>query len=140
MRPERRTGTDRRRKRLGLRFPDRRTGFDRRARAGVLSWYHDRPSLIATALAAILALNVADYFLTLQALSRGAREANPIMATLFNQDPILAGVFKLATASAVVFIIWQFRRYRRILGVSLLAIGGFGVLVVYQLTLVLTLS
>jgi hypothetical protein len=87
-----------------------------------------------------MALNLADYLLTLQALDRGAREVNPIMAALFEHDPSLALAFKLATAAAVVVIIWQLRRYRRILGVSLVAVGGFGLLVGYQLALVLALA
>ena len=140
MRTERPRGPDRRRRRAMFRFPDRRTGFDRRRPGGLLAWYRDRPAVIAAALAAIVALNVADYTLTVQALERGAREANPIMATLFAHDPALALAFKLFTATAVVLVIWQLRRYRKILGVSLLAVGGFGLLVVYQIGVVAALS
>ena len=125
---------------MSVRFPDRRTGFDRREAGGILAWYRDRPALIAASLATIVALNLADYALTVQALERGAREANPIMATLFESDPSVALAFKLFTAVAVVLIIWQLRRYRRILGVSLVALGGFGLLVVYQIGVVAALS
>ena len=137
---ERRREVDRRRRRTVFRFPDRRTGFDRRRPGGLLAWYRDRPALIAVALATIVALNIADYALTLRALERGAREANPIMATLFAHDPTVALAFKLFTAVAVVLVIWQLRRYRKILGVSLLAVGGFGLLVVYQIGVVAALS
>ena len=139
MKPDRRRESDRRR-RASFRFPDRRTGFDRRSSGGLLAWYRDRPALIAASLATIVALNIADYALTVQALERGAQEANPIMAALFAQDPTVALAFKLFTAIAVVLVIWQLRRYRKILGVSLLAVGGFGLLVVYQIGLVAALS
>ena len=137
---ERRRGPDRRRRRPAFRFPDRRSGFDRRQSGGLLAWYRDRPMLIAASLAAIVALNVADYALTVRALDYGAREANPIMAVLFAHDPTLALAFKMFTATAVVLVIWQLRRYRKILGVSLLAVGGFGLLVVYQIGVVAALS
>jgi uncharacterized membrane protein (UPF0136 family) len=140
MSTERRSTGDRRGSRLALRLPDRRTGFDRREAGGVLSWYRDRPGVIAATLAGILFLNLADYLLTLQALDRGAQEVNPIMAALFESDPSLALAFKLITAMVVAGIIWQLRRYRRILGVALIALGGFALLVVYQLGLVLTLA
>lgn len=140
MSTNRRSGRDRRARTRSLRFPERRTGFDRRGPAGVLTWYRDRPVAIATTLAAVMALNLADFYLTLLALDRGAREVNPIMAALFEHDPSLALAFKLATAAAVVLIIWQLRRYRRILTVSLIAVGGFSLLVLYQLRLVLTLG
>lgn len=139
MRHDRRRGTDRRTSRLAIRVPDRRTGFDRRAPAGVLTWFRDRPSAVAVVLIAIVALNAGDYFLTIEALDRGAREANPIMAALFARNAAIAGIFKLGTALAVVSVIWHFRRYRRILGVSLIAVGGFGALIVYQLALVAAL-
>ena len=140
MNSERRRGPDRRARRRLFRFPDRRTGFDRRRAGGLLAWYRDRPALVAASLIAVVALNIADYVLTMEALERGAREANPIMAALFASDPSLALAFKLFTALAVALIIWQLRRYKRILGVSLVALGGFGALVIYQIGLVAALS
>ena len=125
---------------MRLRYPERRTGFDRRSGSGVLVWYRDRPAVIAVALGAIVALNLADYALTLRALDLGAAEANPIMAALLEQGSLPAGVFKMLTAVVVVAIIWRFRRYKNILGVSLIALGGFGVLLVYQIALVVVLG
>ena len=136
MTAERRTGPERRRRGLALRIPDRRTGFDRRSPGGLLAWYRDHPTLVAASLVAIVLFNLADYLLTVEALERGAREVNPIMAALFERDPHMALVFKLATASGVVLVLWRLRRYRRMLGVSLVALGGFGMLVAYQIALV----
>ena len=137
---DRRAGPDRRSGRIAMRFPDRRSGFDRRTDGGVLAWYRNRPGMIGLVLAAIILLNGADYFLTIIALDRGAQEANPIMRTLFDHHYVTAGIFKLALAAAAVGIIWRLRRYRRILGVSLIAAGGFGILLVYQVSLVLALG
>jgi hypothetical protein len=128
---------DRRSSRAAFRFPDRRSGFDRRAVAGVVAWYRDRPRLIATALAAIVLLNVADFVLTLHALELGAREANPVMAGLLDRGPALAGAIKLLLAVAVAAVIWRMRRYRRILEVSLVAMAAFTLLIAYQISLIL---
>jgi hypothetical protein len=132
---DRRAG-DRRTSRVALRLPDRRTGFDRRQPNGVVAWYRDHPPLIAAALVAVLLLNLSDWLLTLRALERGAREVNPVMASLLEHSRALAGATKLGLALAVVAVIWQLRRYRRILQVSLVALAGFSALLVYQLTLV----
>jgi len=128
---------DRRSGLTAFRIPDRRSGFDRRARKGIVSWYRDRPALIGAALAALVLFNVADLVLTLRALELGAREANPVMATLFEFNPTVAGAIKLLLAFGVVALIWQMRRYRRILEVSLLAVAGFMLLIAYQVGLVL---
>lgn len=129
-----RTG-DRRSQRVTMRYPERRTGFDRRSAGGVLTAYRDRPGVIAAVLAALLGLNVADYLFTVAALGRGAQEVNPVMAALFESNLALAGVVKLAAVSLVVGAIWQLRRYRRILQVSLIAVAGFTFLVTYQIML-----
>lgn len=135
-----RRGNDRRVTRAALRFPDRRTGFDRRADAGVVVWYRDRPGLIASALTAIVLLNVADFTLTMHALELGAREANPIMAGLLDLSPALAGTVKVVVTMLIAAAIWRMRRYRRILEVSLVALVGFTMLVTYQLAMILNAS
>ncbi len=127
---------ERRTRRAAFRLPERRTGFDRRVGGGVVVWYRDHPGAIAIALAGVLVLNVADLLLTLRALDRGAREANPVMALLFEIGPAAAGTTKLVLALGVVLVIWHMRRYRRILQVSLVALGGFGLVLAYQLSLV----
>ncbi|NNC92374.1 MAG: hypothetical protein HKN80_07745 [Acidimicrobiia bacterium] len=119
-----------------FRYPERRTGFDRRAPSGAIAWYRDHPPVLALALAAVIALNVADYLFTVRALDRGAIEVNPLMATLFDIDPALAGAVKVLLGIGVVLVIWQMRRYRRMLEVSLLAVAGFSLVFAYQLALV----
>jgi hypothetical protein len=130
--------TDRRVAGAAFRFPDRRTGFDRRVDAGVVGWYRDRPGLIAIALSALVLLNIADFTLTLRALDLGAREANPVMAGLLNLSPALAGTVKVGLTVLVAAAIWKMRRYRRILQISLVALAGFTMLVIYQTALILT--
>ncbi|NNF88167.1 MAG: hypothetical protein HKO63_07470 [Acidimicrobiia bacterium] len=127
---------DRRNASARFRYPERRTGFDRRAPGGVLAWYRNRPHTIAAVLAGVVLLNLADYLLTVRALNRGATEANPIMAVLFDLSPTLAGVVKLALVLGVVAVIWRMRHFRRILGVSLVALAGFTLVLAYHLTLV----
>jgi hypothetical protein len=127
---------DRRRSHVRFRYPERRTGFDRRTPAGVIGWYRDHPSIIAVVLVGVVLLNLADYLLTVRALNRGASEINPVMAALFEVSPAAAGSVKLLLGFGVVLVMWQMRRYRRILAVSLVALGGFSAVLAYQLTLV----
>ena len=122
-----------RRARVRFRLPERRTGFDRRSPRRVLTWYRDRPRFIAAVLGVVFALNILDLLLTNRALALGAVEANPIMAALFEVSPALAASLKLLVTGGVVAVIWNMRRYRRILEVSLIALVGFGALVAYQL-------
>lgn len=127
---------ERRAGRARFRYPERRTGFDRRTSGDAIAWYRDHPPAVALALAAVLALNLADFLFTVRALDRGAVEVNPLMASLFAVDPALAGIVKLLLGFGVVLVIWYMRRYRRILQVSLIALGGFTLVLAYQLTLV----
>ena len=131
-----RRAVERRGSHVRFRWPDRRTGFDRITPAGVIGWYRDHPNVIATVLVGVVLLNLADYLLTLRALDRGASEFNPVMAALFDVGPAAAGSVKLLLGLGVVLVMWQLRRYRRILAVSLVALGGFSAVLVYQLTLV----
>lgn len=130
---------DRRAVRVFFRYPERRTGFDRRSPGRLVTWYRDHPAVIGATLTAIMVLNVADLLITLWALENGAREANPVMAALLTRGPVLAGTIKLAVGLGVVAVIWMMRRYRRILEVSLIAVAGFGLLLTYQVALVIGL-
>ncbi len=130
--------TERRRTRPRFRYPERRTGFDRRVSTGVIGWYRNHPRAIATVLVGVVLLNLADYLLTLRALDRGATEANPFMAVLFDIHPAAAGFVKTMLGLGVVLTIWQMRRYRRILEVSLVALAGFTLVLAYQFSLVLS--
>ncbi len=141
---DQRRGIDRRVKHLSLRFPDRRLGFTRRQIHGsspriayhrMLAAYRYRPQALAVVLVTVALLNVADLALTLRALDRGAVELNPIMAMLLGSDPLLASIFKVTIGVGVVVAMWLMRRYRRVLEASLVLLGGFTLLVVYSLTM-----
>jgi hypothetical protein len=138
---DRRVAGDRRARCSCLRYPERRHGFDRRrpstgylrrAYWQAITAYRGDAQKIVLVLATVLVLSLADLLLTLRALDRGAVELNPIMAHLIGIDPVLAGVFKLATAFLVVSAIWILRRYRRVLEVSVVIAGGLALLLVYH--------
>jgi len=138
---DRRTGIDRRVRRVSLHYPERRSGFDRRASPGGkvrVAWarlvdsYRRRPRVIAAVLAATVLANVADLAATLLALHMGAQELNPVMAHLIGVDPVLAASFKLVVAAGVAGAMWTLRRYRRILEASLLVLVAMAGLLVYH--------
>lgn len=121
-------GPDRRRRPSSLHFPERRRGFDRR-RPPADTWrgryhrliegYRNDPDTIAVALLVFVVLNIVDLLLTVRALSMGAREINPVMAHLFEVDPVIAAVFKVVVGAAIAIAVWWARRYRRMLETSL---------------------
>ena len=140
---ERRIDGDRRVKR-SFHYPERRRGFDRRqvdagpVRAAyhrMLAAYRRNPRVLALVLIIVATLNVADLVLTLRALDLGAVELNPVMASLFGHDKVLAAVFKIGIGLGVVGVIWLMRHYRRMLEMSLVLFGGFMALFVYSLSL-----
>lgn len=123
-----RRGRERRARGISLRYPERRTGFDRRFFSGyqaALDRFRSHPWAIAAVLGLVLALNALDLVLTVQALDRGAIEANPIMAWLFDQGLPTASAFKLGLGTLVALAIWKLREYRRILELSLVIAGVF---------------
>lgn len=132
---------DRRRRRGSLRFPERRLGFERRlppptsvggTYLRLLDAYRKDSTFLTAVLAAIIGLNLADLLLTAQALEMGSTELNPFMATLFDADPVLAGLFKVIVGGIVVLGIWALRRYRRALELSLFTLMGLSLLMVYH--------
>lgn len=142
-----RFGQDRRVKTISFRIPDRRLGFPRRqhddrsaltAYSRTLAAYRNRPRALATVLAAVAMLNIADLVLTVRALELGAAELNPIMAALLNSNLLLAATFKVTIGFGVVASMWTMRRYRLILEASVLLLGGFTLLTVYSLTSLLS--
>lgn len=119
-----------------LRYPERRRGFDRRSstRYGhALASLGENPRAIAGMLGLVLTLNAIDLVLTVQALGRGATEANPVMAWLFEQDLLLASAFKLGIGLFVALTIWRLRRYRRVLELGLVLTGVFVLVFGYHL-------
>jgi hypothetical protein len=126
-----------------LRYPERRSGFDRRARAEGLAgaperalvFVRDHDMVLAFMLAAVNVLNVSDLLVTVQLMRYGAIEGNPVMASLLGADPMLAAAVKVALLGAVSIVIWRMRSYRSVLGLALVALGGFILLFGYELTL-----
>jgi len=146
---DQRGGIDRRVKRFSFRFPDRRLGFVRRQIGGgqarvaydrMLGTYRYNPQSFALVLISVTMLNIADLLLTLRVVELGAVELNPIMAALIESDPLLASLFKVMIGLVVVAAMWAMRRYRRVLEASLLLLGGFTVLIVYSLSMLLASS
>lgn len=136
-----RRGPDRRVRNGSLHFPERRLGFDRR-RPPKDSWrgryyrlldrYRGDSDTIAAALLVFVVLNIADLLLTVRALSLGAVEVNPVMAWMFDLDPTLAALFKLAVGMGIALAVWAARRYRKILETSLLLVAVMTVVLVYH--------
>jgi len=131
---ERRQGPDRRRRVVWSivygsfnprrRRPPRRLG-DSRFQA--LDWHGAH--LLAVSIG-ILVLNVADAFLTVELLSRGAIEANPVMAALIQGNPTLFASIKMAMTgvSVLLLVILGCYRFMRVLRVELIL---YGVLIAY---------
>jgi hypothetical protein len=146
-RSERRS-TDRRR-RKAFRLHERRSGFDRRQtpRAEWLRPYErllrrlrDNALLLAALLIAINLLNLADFALTLVALGRGAEEANPVLRPMFDASPWAAAAFKLGLGFAVSLLVWDGRRYRKLLEVALLVLALYSLVILYHFWGLLYLS
>jgi hypothetical protein len=134
-----------RRQNCSFRWAEKRTGFDNRRQqysggAAILSWpgllveaLRDRPGLLIKVLLLFNTYNLADYFLTVNALAAGHEELNPVMRGLFAVDPLLAGIFKVLTGLAVTILVWHCRRYRLMLQFSLFAVGVYLALIAYHL-------
>jgi hypothetical protein len=113
---------DRRRRRFSFAFRERRSGFDRRVRAEAsrsslaferaLLSLRDRPRRLIGLLAIVNVLNLADFLLTLNVLAQGGGEANPILRSLFNVDPLYAGGFKVVAVLLTSWLAWRCRRFR----------------------------
>jgi len=78
----------------------------------------------------ILILNVADALLTVELLSRGAVEVNPIMAALIDGSPAIFATMKMAMTglSVLLLVILGCYRFMRVLRVELIL---YGVLIAY---------
>ena len=136
-----RRGDDRRCRREYV-FRDKRTGFDRRyqpkpgfsgALHQTLLGLRDNPGALRVLLLVINALNLTDFGLTLNALSIGATEANPVMATLFEASPIWAGVFKTLAVLLATALVWECRRYRKALLAAVAMLLVFAAIFVYHM-------
>ena len=131
-----RRGRERRVRTVSLRYPERRAGFDRRSSSRystAIESFRSNQRAIVGVLGLVVVLNAMDLVLTVQALGRGATEANPVMAWLFDQDLLLAATFKLLIGLAVTATIWRLRRYRRLLELALVLAAVFAVVLGYHL-------
>ena len=81
--------------------------------------YRENPRTILLTLAVFTTLNLADLLLTLRTLSLGGREVNPAMKALFDIHPVWAGVVKMGVGMVAAEIIWEFRRRRSALALSI---------------------
>jgi hypothetical protein len=143
VRAERRSGVDRRRRfwwsllHGGL-WPRRVAG--RRAEdhhRPLIDWHG--PGLLASCVL-ILLLCCADAFLTLLLISRGAVEANPIMALWVYDDVRTFTIVKLALTGAGVLALVAIARFRvfgfvRVASLVHAVLVGYTALIVYQLYL-----
>ncbi len=146
---ERRSGADRRRRRVSLRFPERRSGFDQRrplrrslsARygRGILE-YREKRFAFLLVLASIVVFNYIDLLLTMRALELGATEANPIMAWLFESSPAAAATVKMGISGVVVVVLLALGRYRRVLEASLVIMYAYAALMIYHVIIAIRLG
>ncbi len=100
-------------------------------------WYSVPLFLLAVG---IVLFCVADAFFTLQLISLGASELNPVMAYLLDKGLYLFVGIKMAlTVSAIIVLVMhqRFAFFRRLRSyhILLLTFFGYGVLIAYELTL-----
>ena len=122
---------------------ERRSGFDRRASVsngavaagfdGLLRGLRDSPASLRVLLVTANVLNLADFLFTLNALARGATEANPVMRSLLDVDPLFAGIFKFLAVFAVTLLVWRCRRFRTALQAAVLIVGVFTLVFAYHI-------
>jgi hypothetical protein len=134
---------DRRQRRFSLVVHERRSGFDRRLKEGAsrpvlvfertLLGLRDRPRVVFMMLAVVNLLNLADFLLTLNVLGRGGGEANPILRSLFDADPLYAGIFKLAAVLLTSWLAWRCRRFRTGLEAAIIMFVIFALVVCYHI-------
>jgi hypothetical protein len=67
------------------------------------TFYHGPRTLAAVLL--IVALSVTDSYLTIELVSRGAEEVNPIMAYYLSKSPLLFFTVKYSVTSAAIMIV-----------------------------------
>jgi hypothetical protein len=82
---------------------------------------------------AVNALNLADFLLTLNVLAGGGGEANPILRSLFELDPLYAGIFKVVAVFFTSWLAWRCRRYRSGLEASLILLAVFSAVICYHI-------
>jgi hypothetical protein len=117
-----------------LRYPELRTGFDRRRRSPVLEFLRDNQRVLIAMLVALNLLSLADWALTVNALTVGASEGNVVLAALMQQNMLLAGVFKFSVMLGVSLLVWRARSYRLVLATLVGALGLYLAVIVYHVS------
>ena len=138
---ERRRGERRKRRQPVL--VERRSGFDRRHTAprgrtaallaDTLSQMRARPELVVLVVLTINLLSAVDALLTLNALANGAREANPVMRALIEQEPVLWIWVKALLVGTLSWVLWRLRRYRLGLCAALTGLAAFTAVLAYHI-------
>ncbi len=91
-------------------------------------------------LAALVALNVADFALTRYSLWLGfATESNGVMDFFFRQSDIAAALFKFGMGTGGAVALWLLRRHRAALLAAVMLAGVFAAVVTYQALWILSL-
>ncbi|MFP4200476.1 MAG: DUF5658 family protein [Clostridia bacterium] len=88
-----------------------------------------RLRLLATMLALLCTLNILDYFLTLNALAAGLREANPLMRAIVDTPAFT--LVKLVLIPLLLWQLWRMRRRVKVIGLAVVWI----VLAAYTFTI-----
>lgn len=137
--PDRRTGYDRRRLTWrtflhGGLNPRRRAGRRGSEAHGLVDWHE--PHLLFLSVM-ILLLSVTDAFLTITLITRGAEEANPLLALVFEHYPKLFAAVKMALTGTAVIVLVAVARARvfRLIRVSAImhwCMIGYVALIAYE--------
>lgn len=77
-------------------------------------------------------MNLLDLGFTEMALRAGASEGNPVMASLFSHDPVLAASFKISLIASVSLALWLLRRYKIALQATVVATTIFAGILAYH--------
>jgi hypothetical protein len=134
-----------RRKGESFRFFDKREGFDRRK-------IHQKSSnpfmnfilketirlrknqeSLAVILLVFNFLNISDYIFTTRALAAGMTEINPVMNSLLATNPVLALAFKLISGFIISYLMWNFRKNRKMIVLSLSILFCYVILNFYHI-------
>lgn len=107
--------------------------------ADTLSQMRARPELVVLVVLTINLLSAVDGLLTLNALAHGAREANPIMRALIEQEPVLWIWVKALLVGMLSWVLWRLRRYRLGLCAALAGLAVFTAVLAYHILGSLTL-
>lgn len=126
---------DRRKHRFfAVRFPERRSGFDRRRTRAYLLALRDNPARLLGVLALLNLMNLADFLLTQYELALGTvAEGNPLMALAFGMGGSAALMTKVGGMLLITVVVWQLRRFMRILDLALAAMVFYAVVIAYHL-------